>query len=132
MDLVISQLNLKYQEFLDALNKKLFHAKKSTSSSYTRLKTSVWRSKKQMRDIQAKSGPTVATFEQVKNVFLDGNKASARYLVVDDQEKRKMLEKLLSNVSIKNKTVAQYQFKSPYQKLANMPKNANIELLCAC
>jgi len=27
--------------------------------------------------------------------------------------------------------VAQYQFKSPYQKLANVPKNANIELLCA-
>ena len=87
--------------------------------------------KKQMRDIQAKIRPTVATFEQVKNVFLDGNKASARYLVVDDQEKRKMLEKLLSNASIKNKTVAQYQFKSPYQKLANMPKNANIKLLCA-
>ena len=51
--------------------------------------------KKQIKDIQAKTGPTVATFEQIKNVFLDGNKASARYLQVDDQEKRHMLEKLL-------------------------------------
>lgn len=42
-----------------------------------------------------------------------------------------MLEKLLLNASIKNKTVTQYQFKSPYQKLANLPKNADIKLLCA-
>ena len=87
--------------------------------------------KKQMCDIQAKNGPTVATFEQIKNVFLDGNKASARYLQVDDQEKRHMLEKLLSNASIKNKTMAQYQFKSPYSALAKAPKNNDIKLLCA-
>ncbi len=84
--------------------------------------------KKQIKDLQAKTGPTVATFEQVKNVFLDGNKASARYLVVDDQEKRKMLEKLLSNASIKNGNMAQYQFKSPYSALAKAPKNNDIEL----
>ena len=56
---------------------------------------------------------------------------SPRYLVADDQEKRNMLQKLLSNASIKNQTVAQYQFKSPYQKLVDAPKNINLELMCA-
>jgi len=87
--------------------------------------------KKQMKDIQAKNGPTVATFDQIKNVFLEGNKAAERYVIVDPQEKRIMLQKLLSNASIKNKTVAQYQFKSPYQRLAETSKNITFENLCA-
>jgi hypothetical protein len=84
-----------------------------------------------MKDIQSKGGPTVATFEQIKKVFLDGSKAAERYVIVDPQEKRVMLQKLLSNASIKNKTMAQYQFKSPYQRLSEIPKNITFEKLCA-
>ncbi len=87
--------------------------------------------KKQMRDIQAKTGPTVATFEQIKNIFMDGNRASEKYIASKDEAKRNMLSKLLSNASIKSGTVAQYQFKSPYSALAKTPKNNDIELLCA-
>lgn len=71
------------------------------------------------------------SIKQVKNIFTEGSRAAERYLVVDPQEKRTMLEKLLSNASIKNGTVAQYQFKSPYQVLANTHKNITFENLCA-
>ncbi|MBI4090440.1 MAG: recombinase family protein [Candidatus Komeilibacteria bacterium] len=72
-----------------------------------------------------------ATFEQVREVFLDGNKAAKRYVEVGDVEKRNMLEKLLSNASIRNKNIAQYTFKSPYQILANTPKTADFQTLSA-
>jgi len=47
-------------------------------------------------------------------------------LLVDEQEKRNMLKKLLSNVSVKNKSVAQYLFKKQYQVLALAPKNGDL------
>ena len=58
---------------------------------------------------------------------LEGSKAAERYVIVDPQEKRVMLQKLLSNLSVKNKTMAQYQFKSPYQTLSEIPKNITFE-----
>ena len=70
------------------------------------------------------------TFEQVREVFLDGNRASNDYLLLQPEEKRHTLGKLLSNASIRNKTVAQYQFKSPYDILARMPKNASLSVMC--
>ncbi len=81
----------------------------------------------QIKEIEEKDGIPVSTFEQIKNVFLDGNKASEKYLVVDEAEKRKMLEKLLSNATIKDQKVASFQFKVPYQALANVSKNTDLE-----
>ena len=83
----------------------------------------------QIKEIQSKSGISSVTLEQVKNIFLDGSRASEQYLKVGDIERRKMLEKLLSNATIKNKTMAQFQFKSPYQVLANTPKNGDLNAL---
>ncbi len=37
-----------------------------------------------------------------------------------------VLEKVLWNVSIKNKNIVSYQFKSVFQVLAKVPKNASI------
>ena len=82
--------------------------------------------KNQLREIEKESAISESTFEQIKNVFKDGNKASKEYLTATDEAKRKLLEKLLSNVSIKNQDVAQFKFKSEYQVLANTPKNASI------
>lgn len=80
---------------------------------------------KQIKEIENGAVPEV-TIEQIKNVFLDANKAAKSYLHVSDEAKRRMLEKLLSNAIITNKTVAKYSFKSPYQLVAKIPKNATI------
>ena len=84
---------------------------------------------KQIEEKQ-KSGVSPVTFEQIRNVFIDGSKATEQYINAKDEAKRILLEKLLSNATIKNKSVAQYQFKSPYQVLANSPKNIDISVMC--
>ena len=78
----------------------------------------------QIKKIKSKGGITGVTFEQIKNVFLDGNKASNQYLMVSDTDRRHMLEKLLSNATIKNKNIVNFQFKSPYSALAKVSNSA--------
>jgi DNA invertase Pin-like site-specific DNA recombinase len=85
---------------------------------------------KQIEENQKKSGVTEVTFEQIRNVFIDGSRATEQYKAANDDAKRLLLQKLLSNATIKNKSVAQYQFKSPYQVLANTPKNIDISQMC--
>ena len=80
--------------------------------------------KKQLREIDKNSILSENTFERIKSVFIQGNKASKQYLLADDEAKRKMLEKLLSNATIENQNVASYKFKSPYSILANTSKTA--------
>ncbi len=84
---------------------------------------------KQIKETEAKGGISKVTFEQIKNVFLDSSRASETYLELTEEEKRKMLEKLLSNASIENQKIVKYQFKSPYQILANTSKNTDLETL---
>ena len=50
---------------------------------------------------------------------------------LSEEEKRHTLGKLLSNLSIQNQEMAQWQFKSPYDVLARTLKNASISTLCA-
>jgi DNA invertase Pin-like site-specific DNA recombinase len=83
----------------------------------------------QIKEIQAKGGVSDITLEQIKNVFLEGSRAAEKYLLVDEQEKRNMLKKLLSNATIKNKGVAQYLFKNQYQVLALAPKNNDLNTM---
>lgn len=84
----------------------------------------------QIKKIKLKGGVSEVTFEQIKNVFIDGNKASNQYLIASDTDRRHMLEKLLSNATIKNKNIINYQFKSPYSALAKVSKNASfLEML---
>ena len=84
---------------------------------------------KQLKEIQSKGAVSDNTIEQIKKVFLDGSRASEKYLQIDEYEKRKMLEQLLSNATFKNKSVAQYIFKNPFAILANTPKNADLPRL---
>ncbi len=85
--------------------------------------------KKQLKEIEVKGVASESTIEQIKNVFLDGNKASEKYLTLDEYGKRKMLEQLLSNATFKNKSVAQYLFKNQFQILAMTPKNSDLPRL---
>ena len=66
---------------------------------------------KQIEENKKKSGVSVVTFEQVKEVFIDGNRAAKQYCDANPEAKRNLLGKLLSNATIKNKTVAHYKFK---------------------
>jgi site-specific DNA recombinase len=83
----------------------------------------------QLKEIDKKCPVTESTFEQIKNVFRLGNTASIQYIEARDEAKRKLLEKLLSNISIKDQSVASYKFKSQYQVLAKTPKNASFHQL---
>ena len=87
--------------------------------------------KKQLSEVEIKGGVSVLTLEQIKNIFLEGSRAAEKYLQLDEYEKRKMLEKLLSNATFKNKSVAQYIFKNPFVILANSPKNTDLPRLLA-
>ncbi len=62
-------------------------------------------------------------------MFIEGSRAAERYLLVDDIEKREMLQKLLSNMTIENGNVVEIEYKSPYQHLALAPKNADFSTL---
>ncbi|HEV7121698.1 MAG TPA: recombinase family protein, partial [Candidatus Paceibacterota bacterium] len=83
----------------------------------------------QIKDIEVKGGASSITSEQVHNVFIEGSRAAEKYLLVPDEEKREMLQKLLSNLTIENGNVAQIQFKSPYHLLASTPKNADFSTM---
>lgn len=71
------------------------------------------------------------TFERVKEVFLDGNKAANGYLHLPEEEKRHTLGELLSNAEIKDQNIVNFQFKSPYDVLAKTPQNADFLTMCA-
>ena len=84
----------------------------------------------QLKEARSKSAPAL-TLEPIKNVFLEASRAMKDFTDADDEQKRKVIEKLLWNLSIKNRTVAQQSFKSPYSILAKSPKTGNISQLCA-
>ena len=84
----------------------------------------------QLKEARSKSTPAL-TLEPIKNVFLEASRAMKDFTDADDEQKRKVIEKLLWNLSIKNRTVAQQSFKSPYSILAKSPKTGDILTLCA-
>jgi hypothetical protein len=86
--------------------------------------------KSQLREIEKEKKGNV-TFEQVLDVFIEGSRAAKRYLEVGEQEKRTMLEKLLSNASVLGEETAYFQFKSAYQPLALAPKNRDFQMMRA-
>ncbi|MES2006953.1 MAG: recombinase family protein [Patescibacteria group bacterium] len=85
----------------------------------------------QLSQMGIKGEEPEVTIELIKEVFLVGNKASNSYLALSPEEKRHTLGKLLSNASIKDKNMAQWQFKSPYDVLARTPKSADFLTVCA-
>lgn len=79
---------------------------------------------------QAGQSSKLSTLEPIKNIFLEANRAKSEFLEADDHKKRNIAAKLLWNLAIRDKEVAETKYKSPYQILARAPKNAPIpELL---
>jgi hypothetical protein len=77
------------------------------------------------------SQTSLSTLELVKSVFLESNRAVSEFKNSNPEKKRKILEKLLWNLEIKDKKVANYSFRSPYQVLANAPKKGDLTSLLA-
>ena len=84
----------------------------------------------QIKEAQT-NGTGAIALEPIKNVFLEASRATDDFLIGNDGQKRKVIEKLLWNLSITNRTVANHSFKSPYEVLARSPKTGDILTLCA-
>ena len=64
--------------------------------------------------------------ELTKQVFLDCNRALSEFENADPEKKQKIAENLLWNFEVKDKKAFNYQYKTPYQILANAPKNDDL------
>ena len=72
------------------------------------------------------------TLEPIKKVFLEASRAKKDFLNGDDLKKKEIVEKLLWNLSFKQKNIAQLSLKSPYDIMYKTPKNASFATLSGC
>ena len=84
---------------------------------------------KQINEMEEKHVRQISTLEPTKEVFLRACRAKKTFLKANDEEKREMVENIVWNLSFKNQTMAQYQFKSPYIPLLKIPKNADFSIM---
>ena len=65
--------------------------------------------------------------ELIYKVFSNSNEAAKLYSSKKPEQKRKTVEDLLWNLSLKNKTVASCLLKTPYQEMSKMAKPTTFE-----
>lgn len=87
--------------------------------------------KKQIAEAEKKHPHRISTLEPVRKIFLESSRAMKDFLEADDLKKHDIAKKLLWNLSFRDKNMAQYQFKSPYDIIAKAPKNADISTMWA-
>lgn len=68
----------------------------------------------------------VDTLERVKKIFEQGITMYNDFIAGDDLKKHEILKTVLWNASIKGEKIVTKQYKSPYQTIANSPKNLTI------
>lgn len=68
----------------------------------------------------------VDTLEPVKKIFEQGITMHNDFIAGDDFKKHEILKTVLWNLSIKGQEIITRQYKSPYQAIANSPKNLTI------
>jgi chorismate mutase len=83
---------------------------------------------KQIQDTKAKQ--PMCVLEPTKKVFLEASRAKKEFLDGDDFKKRKVLENLCWNLSIKEKNIHTVSLKSPFDIMLKTPKNADFTTLC--
>lgn len=127
------QILVKRMKSVERLQDVLARRKNTPDDVYARNMTALQKDKveleNQLSNLDTKSDNTKITFEQVKKVFLEANSIANSFLDADDNLKRRYSEILLSNVSIKDNKVACFQYKMPYQRIAEIPKNPTIDQL---
>lgn len=67
--------------------------------------------------------------ERTKEIFLTPNKAVKEYLHANDERKHRIANNLLSNLTLKDRKMAQVKYKSPYDVLARTPINASFSTM---
>ena len=83
----------------------------------------------QIKNSKSKTSEGQNTFEPVKKVFLNANLAKKQFLNSDNLNKRKILENLLSNLSISNNETANFKLKMPYQILVEAPLKRDLTVM---
>jgi site-specific DNA recombinase len=71
------------------------------------------------------------TLELTKQIFLGSNRAISEFESSNPEKKRKLASNLLWNFEVKDKSVANYSFRTPYHVLANAPKNGDSDEMLA-
>lgn len=82
----------------------------------------------QIKELESRS--PISTLEPTKEVFLRASRAKKEFLDADDMKKRKVIEKLLWNLSIKNKSVASMSLKAPMTSSSKHPKWVKFQNCC--
>ncbi len=80
---------------------------------------------KQISETKYKIDTAVSTLEPTKKLFLDCVIWANDFLTLLPDKKQNIVHEVLWNLSMKNKNIVDYQLKSPYLAIANLPKNAN-------
>ncbi|MFH1789696.1 MAG: hypothetical protein ABH832_01365, partial [bacterium] len=65
------------------------------------------------------------TLERIKNIFLYPIKAKKEFLNTKDENKEKIVKTLLWNAEVKNKKIANFSFKEPYDLLSKVPNKSD-------
>lgn len=73
----------------------------------------------------------LGTLELTKSKFQQGSKAVFEFVDAKPEYQNELLKKLLWNLEIKDKNMANYKFKSPFQAMANAPKTGDISTMLA-
>jgi hypothetical protein len=63
--------------------------------------------------------------ELTRSIFLESSRAISEFKSSNPEKKRKIIQTLLWNLEIKDKKVANYSFKSPFQIIANASKEGD-------
>ena len=85
--------------------------------------------KQQLQKISKASHNGSATLELTKKVFLTASQAKKDFLNAENDKKRNVLEKLLWNLQIQDKEIAEVSYKMPYEALKNHPKNGDFSTM---
>ncbi len=73
----------------------------------------------------------LTTLEQTKEVFLQAKNAKNDFLFGEDSERYQILNSVLWNIQFENKEIQEIQYKKPFFRIANTPKNADFSILSA-
>lgn len=84
----------------------------------------------EMQIHETKAKQPLCVLEPTKKVFLEASRAKKEFLDGDDFKKRKVLENLCWNLSIKEKNIHTISLKSPFDIMFKMPKNASFQQMC--
>lgn len=71
----------------------------------------------------------LGTLELTKSKFIESNRAVFDFETSNPEKQNQMLKNLLWNLEVRDKDMANFHFKSPYQTIAKAPKNGDLATL---